>query len=140
MKIRLLTPGDEAALIAAARHFNDLELSSGRATALLADPTFLMVVAEGDLGEPMGRVYGYVLHRLEQDDLFLYEVDVDEHHQKKGVGRAILDFVTDLSKKRGFGEWFVLTEVGNVAGNALYRSAGAVTEDSPANVHVRYMR
>jgi GNAT superfamily N-acetyltransferase len=135
MRVRLLTPGDEAVLIAAAREFNDLELSHTRAAEILCDPTFMMVVAETEEGELMARVYGYELRRLDQTDLFLYEVDTAERHQRKGAGRGILDFISALCKARGYGEWFVLTECSNAAGNALYRSAGGVVEGSPANVY-----
>ena len=136
MRVRLLRQGDEADLIAAARAFNDLELSRERAMEILRDPTFVMVIAETDHGELMARVYGHELRRLDQTDLFLYEVDTAERHQRKGAGRAMLDFISALCKSRGYGEWFVPTECDNEAGNGLYRSAGAVTEGSPANIYV----
>jgi GNAT superfamily N-acetyltransferase len=136
MRVRLLAPGDEAALIAAAREFNDLELSKARAAEILNDSTFVMVVAETDKGELMARVYGHELRRLGQTDLFLYEVDTADHHRRKGAGRAMLDFVSALCRSRSYGEWFVPTECDNEAGNALYRSAGAITEGSPANIYV----
>jgi ribosomal protein S18 acetylase RimI-like enzyme len=135
MRVRLLRLGDEADLIAAAREFNDLELSHPRAAEILRDPTFVMVVAETRDGELMARVYGHELRRLDQTDLFLYEVDTVEKHQRKGAGRAVLDFISELCKSRGYGEWFVLTECSNEAGNALYRAAGGKTEGSPANIY-----
>ena len=136
MRVRLLKEGDEADLIAAAREFNDLELSRTRAAEILGDSTFVMVVAETDNGELMARIYGHELRRLDQTDLFLYEVDTAERHRRKGAGRAMLDFISTLCKSRGYGEWFVPTECNNDAGNALYRSAGAVSEGSPANIYV----
>src|SRR5215469_11746051 len=128
MRIRLLSAGDEPDLIAAAREFNDLELSAARAVELLSDPTFVMVIAETDDGELMARIYGHELRRLEQTDLFLYEVDTAERHRRKGAGRAMLDFISTLCRSRGYGEWFVPTECDNLAGNALYRSVGAIAE------------
>lgn len=135
MRVRLLKKGDEADLIAAAREFNDLQLSHARASEILNDPTFVMVIAEADTGELMARIYGHELRRLDQTDLFLYEVDTNERHRRRGASRAILDFISSLCKSRGYGEWFVLTECANEAGNALYRSAGGVVEGSPANVY-----
>lgn len=135
MRVRLLRKGDEADLIAAARAFNDLDLTGERATQILSDPSFMMVIAETDDGELMARVYGHELRRLDQTDLFLYEVDTAETHRQKGAGRAILDFISALCRSRGYGEWFVLTECSNEAGNALYRSAGGIAEGSPANVY-----
>jgi GNAT superfamily N-acetyltransferase len=94
-----------------------------------------MVIAETDEGELMARVYGHELRRLDQTDLFVYEVDTAERHQRKGAGRAMLEFVTSLCKARGYGEWFVPTECANEAGNALYRSVGGIAEGSPANIY-----
>lgn len=135
MRVRLLGPGDETDLIAASLAFNDLELPRARAAEILADPSFVMVIAETDTGELMARVYGHELRRLDQTDLFLYEVDTASRHRRNGAGRAILDFISALCKSRGYGEWFVLTECANEAGNALYRSAGGIVEGSPANVY-----
>ena len=136
MEVRMLFAGDEALLIAAAKQFNDVDLPIDRASALLADPTFLMVVARDEQGALLGRIYGHELRRLDQTDLFLYEVDVEEAHRRKGVGRAMFDFVRRLAVEKKYGEMFVLTEVDNEAGNGLYRSVGSVLEGSPANVHV----
>ncbi|MBV9329970.1 MAG: hypothetical protein JOZ55_00290, partial [Alphaproteobacteria bacterium] len=61
MDIRLLTQGDESALIAAARIFNDLELTRERAREILLDPTFLMVVVTNDTGQLASRAYAHVL-------------------------------------------------------------------------------
>jgi GNAT superfamily N-acetyltransferase len=140
MRVRLLLPGNETDLIAAAREFNDLELSQARAAEILSDPTFVMVVAETDDGELMARIYGHELRRLEQTDLFLYEIDTVERHRRKGAGRKMLEFISTLCRSRGYGEWFVPTECDNVAGNGLYRAVGAVAEHSPANIYAVRMK
>ncbi len=103
---------------------------------LLREPSYLMVVALADDDEVMGRIYGNILHRYEATDLLLYEVDVLEAYQRKGVGRAMLDYLKTYCAGRGYGEMWVLTEVGNRAGNALYKSAGGKLENSPANMYV----
>ena len=136
MNVRLLAPGDEDALIVAARQFNEIELPPALALALLRDPTFLMVVAHDENGTLLGRIYAHELRRLDQTDLFLYEVDVEDAHRRKGVCRAMLKYLGDLCVERGYGEMFVLTEVSNKAGNGVYRAAGSVLDGSPANVHV----
>ncbi len=136
MRVRLLIAGDERTLMAAARDFNDIEISREKATALLDDPTFVMVVAESSHGELLGRIYGHVLNRLDQSDLFLYEVDVAESARRKGAGRAMVDYLKAFCSERGFGEMFVPTECSNVEGNGLYRATGGITEGSPANIYV----
>lgn len=136
MKIVLLKPGDEELLQRAEAVFNPNAPSSDRCSMLLRETSFVMVVALADDNDVMGRIYGNVLHRFEATDLLLYEVDVDETHQRKGVGRAMLDFLSDLSARRGYGEMWVLTDLDNEAGNALYKSAGGHLENSPANMYV----
>jgi ribosomal protein S18 acetylase RimI-like enzyme len=136
VRIVLLKPGDEDLLRHAETVFNPKPISLERAQMLLREPTYIMVVALDDNGAILGRIYGNVLHRFEATDLLLYEVDVAEEHQRKGVGRAMLDFLAKLCTERGYGEMWVLTEPGNAAGNALYKAAGGNLENSPANMYV----
>ena len=136
MRVVLLKPGDEALLQRAEDLFWPGAATPERAAKLLREPTFVMVVALDDHGEVMGRIYGHVLHRFEATDLLMYEVDVDEPHQRKGAGRAMIEFLKSLCAERGWREMWVLTETGNAAGNALYRSAGGTLEGSPANMYV----
>jgi GNAT superfamily N-acetyltransferase len=136
VKIILLKPGDEELLLRAERVFNSEAPSPARCAMLLREPSYVMVVALTDDNEVMGRIYGNVLHRYVATDLLLYEVDVAEPHQRKGVGHAMLEYLKGLCDKRGYAEMWVLTELDNDAGNAVYRSAGGVLENSPANMYV----
>ena len=136
MKLVLLKPGDEALLQRAEAAFNPNAPSPSRSSMLLKEPSYVMIVALSGADEIMGRIYGNVLHRFEATDLLLYEVDVVDAHQRKGVGRAMLDFLSHLSAERGYGEMWVLTDLDNEAGNALYKSAGGHLENSPANMYV----
>jgi GNAT superfamily N-acetyltransferase len=138
MQITLLKQGDEALLTEAARLFNDTDISHERATLLLAEPTFFTVVALSDSAEMMGRIYGHILHRFTQTDLLLYEVDVAEEHQRKGVGKAMLEFVKALSIERGYAEMWVLTEGANLPARSLYEATGGVEENSPTIMYVFY--
>jgi len=136
VRIVLLEPGDEELLRRAEALFNPNVISRERAAMLLREPAYVMVVALGDGDAIMGRVYANVLHRFEATDLLLYEVDVAEEYQRRGVGRAMLEFLARLCAERGYGEMWVLTDPGNLAGNALYKSAGGTLENSPANMYV----
>jgi ribosomal protein S18 acetylase RimI-like enzyme len=136
VKIVLLKPGDEELLRRAEVIFNPSSISQGRAAMLLREPSYVMIAALGDGDIVMGRIYANVLHRFEARDLLLYEVDVAEEHQRKGVGRAMIDFLSQLSAERGYREMWVLTDLDNEAGNALYKSAGGHLENSPANMYV----
>jgi len=136
VKIVLLKPGDEDLLRRAEAIFNPKAISHERAAMLLSEPSYVMVVALDDGDAVMGRIYANVLYRFEATDLLLYEVDVAEQHQRKGAGRAMIDFLSRLSAERGYREMWVLTELDNEAGNALYKSAGGHLENSPTNMYV----
>lgn len=138
MKVVLLKSGDEALAIEIAKLFNDIDLSTAHAQGLLAERTFVLVAAISDDGEVMGRIYGHVLHRFGQTDLLLYEVDVADPHHRKGVGKAMMEFVKQLSQSRGYGEMWVLTEHDNAPARSLYESRGGVEENSPTIMYVFY--
>ncbi|MEI9886949.1 MAG: GNAT family N-acetyltransferase [Rhizomicrobium sp.] len=136
MKLLLLRPGDEALMQRAEDVFYPGALSAERAAFLLREPTYVMVVALDHTGAVMGRIYGHVLHRFDGTDFLIYEADTAEAHLRQGAASALLDFLKGLAHERGWREMWVLTEVGNAAGNALYRSAGGTLENSPANMYV----
>ena len=136
--IKLLQPGDDTLHIEANLLFNDCEMTQERSAALLAADTYLFVVALSETGEIMGRIYAHVLHRLNQTDLLLYEVDVDEAHQRKGIGKAMLEFMKALINERGYAEMWVLTEGDNKPARALYESAGGIEENSPTIMYAFY--
>jgi GNAT superfamily N-acetyltransferase len=136
MRIKLLEPGDEVLHSEAIRLLNDSNISFERSKELLAEPTYVFVAAVNDSNEVMGRIYGHVLHRYEQTDLLLYEVDVVDEHQRKGVGKAMIEFVRAFCGKHNYKEMWVLTEEDNVAGRALYSNTGGRLEASPTMMYV----
>jgi ribosomal protein S18 acetylase RimI-like enzyme len=118
--IRLLAPGDEEVVRELAT-----QDGPGDPELLLADPRTLMLVAfDGE--RPVGFVLAHELPRRHGDraKLFVYEVDVAEGHQRRGIGKALLARLAELARERGIRAGFVLTEPDNAAGNALYASAG----------------
>ena len=118
--VRLLASGDEAVVRALATYDGP-----GDPEGLLADPRSMMLVAfDGE--QPVGFVVGHELPRRHGDrsKLFVYEVDVAESHQCRGIGKALLARLAELARERGIRVGFVLTDEDNVPANALYRSAG----------------
>jgi aminoglycoside 3-N-acetyltransferase I len=90
-------------------------------TALLADErTIFLVAFEGD--DPVGFVFGYELPRRHgaPSVFFVYEVEVDEAHRRRGIATGLMQEALRLAGT----EAFVLTDPGNEAGNALYRRLG----------------
>jgi len=127
-EIRLLGPGDEDLLGRACRSLLEVAPEPDRCARLLAEPTFVAVVAMDGEGAPIGLVYGYVLHRPVQSDLLIHSVDVAEAHRRRGVGRAMIEALKRLAAGRGYGEMWVLTNTSNAAAMALYRNCGGVRE------------
>ena len=119
-ELRLLQTGDENVVRALRTYDGD-----GDPEALLADPRTIMLVAfDGE--QPVGFVLAHELPRRHGDrsKLFVYEVDVAESHQRRGIASALLDRLAELARERGIRVGFVLTEPDNAAANALYASAG----------------
>jgi ribosomal protein S18 acetylase RimI-like enzyme len=123
ISIRVLAPGDEGVV----RELATYE-GPGDPEALLADPRTLMLVAF-HAERPVGFVLAHELPRRHgvPAKLFVYEVDVAESHQRRGIASALLARLAELARERGIPSGFVLTGPDNGPANALYRSAGGAT-------------
>ena len=122
--IRLLAPGDEGVVRELATYDGP-----GDPEALLADPRSLLLVAF-DADHPVGFVLAHELPRRHGDraNLFVYEVDVAESHQRRGIASALLAGLAGLARERGIRVGFVLTEPDNEPANALYRRLGGTSQ------------
>ena len=65
--------------------------------------------------------------RGERANLFVYEVEVAESHQRRGIASTLFARLVELARERGIRAGFVLTEPDNDPANALYRSAGGAS-------------
>ena len=117
MEIRRLGPGDEEVVRKLATRPPHFEL--------LEDERTIFLAAFED-GEPIGFVLAHHLPRRHDPPakLLVYEVDVAEAHQRRGVGKALLAELAEIARERGIPHGWVLTDDDNTAGMALYRSAG----------------
>jgi ribosomal protein S18 acetylase RimI-like enzyme len=124
LEIRHLGPGDEAVVHGAAELFDKPPIPAAT-TAFLAAPDHHLLIADRG-GEPAGFVSGVeTTHPDKGTEMFLYELGVAEAHRGHGVGRALVEALADLARRRGcYGMW-VLTDKDNDAALATYRRAGA---------------
>ena len=117
MRIRRLGPGDEDVVRRLARREPQ--------TALLEDDRcFYLAAFDGD--DPVGFVLAYELLRRHGDPsvLFVYEIDVAEAHQRRGIGTALMEQVARAAAQRGIRSGFVLTNQSNGPAMAFYASLG----------------
>ena len=63
-------------------------------------------------------------------ELWINEVGVAPTHQGKGIGKMLMQRTLEEAKRSGCSEAWVLTDRGNQAAMALYKSAGGI-EDVP---------
>ena len=129
--IRVLRPGDEAAVLAAGRLF-DAEPQPGATERFLAEPTHHLLVAYDDTNEPVGFVSGVeTTHPDKGTEMFLYELSVAEAHRRQGTGTALVNALEALAKERGcYGMW-VLVDDDNAPARATYASAGGSDASRP---------
>jgi ribosomal protein S18 acetylase RimI-like enzyme len=131
MNIRRLGPGDEGVVANLA--------TRPPQTALFGDERTLFLVAfDGE--RPMGFVLAHELPRRHGDpsNLLVYEVDVAEVYRRRGVGKALLDDLATLARRRGIREGWVLTDEDDHAAMALYRSAGGLLPQQVTMWEFRY--
>jgi GNAT superfamily N-acetyltransferase len=122
--IRRLAPGDELLLQELCRRFKDRVPTADEARAVLARDALPIWVAEVD-GELAGFAYAHVLLRIDGDtSVFLYELDVDERFQRRGLGRALVEEARALGRELGAKEMWVETSYDNEPARRTYAAAG----------------
>lgn len=104
---------------------------AGEGRRFLADPANLLVVAFWD-DMPCGFATAHRLQRFDRRraEALLYEIGVDETHQRRGIGAALVEEVKRWAAEAGADEVWVLTERTNAAAMALYRGSGGVEDEA----------
>jgi ribosomal protein S18 acetylase RimI-like enzyme len=122
MDIRRVTSFD--AVVAAGHLFDDVPREDAT-RAFLADDRHHLLIAYVD-GEPAGFVSGVeTIHPDKGVEMFLYELGVDEAHQRRGIASALVQHLIGLAGERGCTGVWTGTEKDNAAALATYRRAGA---------------
>jgi ribosomal protein S18 acetylase RimI-like enzyme len=128
MKVEVMRPGAEDRVLEAA-HLFDHQVHESAVRAFLADDRHHLLIAYVE-GRPAGFVSAVEL--LHPDKLkpetFLYELGVDPEFRRLGVATELVRELIRLSRGRGCGEMFVLTDEANDAALATYRKAGGRRE------------
>ena len=127
MEIRVLGPGDDELVIAAAHLFDGPALADATERFLTSTGHHLVLAYED--GRAIGFVSGVeVTHPDKGTEMFVYEVGVDERWRRRGVGRALLEALAAIARAGGcYGMW-VVTDGDNVAARSMYEGTGGVPE------------
>lgn len=122
MDIRRITSFDA---VVAAGHLFDDQPREDATRAFLADDRHHLLIAYVD-GEPAGFASGVeTIHPDKGVEMFLYELGVDEAHQRRGIGTALVGHLIELARERGCTGVWTGTEKDNTAALATYRRAEA---------------
>jgi aminoglycoside 3-N-acetyltransferase I len=82
----------------------------------------------------IGGLTGYELEMYKEEikEMFLYEIAVVEDYRKKGVAKALIEFLKQLCVLKGIREMYVGTSVNNTAAMKLYKSTGGQADEDIA--------
>ncbi|HEY5092540.1 MAG TPA: GNAT family N-acetyltransferase [Acidimicrobiales bacterium] len=127
MEIRHMGPDDQGRVTQAEFLFDGPALTTAT-RQFLNDARHHLLIAY-DESEPVGFVTGVEMtHPDKGTEMFLYELEVKESYQRKGIGTMLVARLEVLARERGcYGMW-VLTSDDNAAALATYKSAGGTGE------------
>ncbi|MFF0429090.1 GNAT family N-acetyltransferase [Streptomyces sp. NPDC004520] len=125
MEIRRIVQADS---VNAAGYLFDTAPVPEATEQFLADERHHLLIAYVD-DIPAGMVTGVEMtHPDKGTEMFLYELGVDESYRGRGVGRALVSALADLSRERGCYSVWTITDEDNAAALATYSRVGGVPE------------
>ena len=135
--IRILGVNDKAILANVASDVFDHPVDSRWSTEFLEDARHHLAVAiEDELVLGMASAVHYV-HPDKAPELWINEVGVAPSHQRKGIGKRLMDALLKHGRTLGCKEAWVLTEEENTAARRLYESVGG-EEEIPRPVYFTF--
>jgi aminoglycoside 6'-N-acetyltransferase I len=118
--IRRLTAANAALLDSLAPDVFDNPVDPTSLQAFLADPRHVLIVAlDGDAVVGMATAFEY-FHPDKPPQMFINEVGVAPPHQRRGVGRKLVEAMLLEARTRGCSTAWVATDEDNAAARALY--------------------
>ena len=140
MIIRAAIPADAGDLARMNAAFNGVSDSAAQIAARMAACADVetAILAEWD-----GYVGGFACVRVVPCLLYaepyaeLTELYVEPAFRRRGLGRALIAYAEQLARARGATELLIMTGVGNMAAQALYRAVGYDTYAVALNRKVR---
>ena len=123
-EIKILRSSDQAVLDNIAAGVFDNALDPRLVVEFLSDDRHHLAVAV-DQGQVIGFASGvHYVHPDKPPELWINEVGVALSHQRRGIGKAVIQALLQHARHLGCGEAWVLTERSNHAAMRLYASTG----------------
>ena len=124
VSIRQLGPQDAGAAELLVAKFHRHSVTDQYLAGLLTDARNLLLVAE-DGDELVGFVWAHWLPRLkiERQQLFVYEIDVDQQYHRQGIGTMLMRAAISAAEAEG-ADAFVFTNRSNAKAVAFYKRLG----------------
>lgn len=124
----MLESDDAAVLDRVAPDVFDFDVVDEYRAEFLADPRHHIAVAiDEDIVVGIASALHY-LHPDKPNDYFINEVGVAPSHQRKGIGKKLLETLFDHARSLNCKEAWVATEEENTNAQKLYSSLGATGE------------
>jgi ribosomal protein S18 acetylase RimI-like enzyme len=128
-QIKILGPSDFQVLSNIADGVFDDPIVPDSAQEFLSDPRHRLVVAlDNDMVVGFVSSVIYVHPDKTAPELWINEVGVAPTHQGQGIGKMLMQRTLEEAKRSGCSEAWVLTDRGNLAAMALYKSVGGIEE------------
>lgn len=122
--IRPMGPDDLRQVLSVEEGLFDNPVRKEQAAAFLNTDGHVMFLAF-DGAQAVGMASGTVLlHPDKAPAMFVNEIGVRETHQRRGIGKALLQAIIQNARDRGCEGVWLGTELDNVPARALYRSLG----------------
>ena len=127
LDIKFLAPADVDILNNVAQDVFDDPIIMSSAQEFLNNPRHRLVVALDD-NIVVGFVSAviYVHPDKPSPELWINEIGVAPTHQRRGIGKRLLQSMLEAAKQSGCTEVWVLTDRENIAAMAMYKSVGGV--------------
>jgi ribosomal protein S18 acetylase RimI-like enzyme len=124
--IKILQAGDDRVLMNVAAGLFDNPIDEKLTKEFLEDPRHHIAVAIDD-GKVVAFASGvHYVHPDKPPELWVNEVSVAPTHQRRGLGKAVLQALFEVGKSHNCAAAWVLTHRGNPAAMALYSSVGGI--------------
>jgi len=144
-RIRAATAADAPRIGAVARAGYDIYVSRiGRPPApMVADFAAHIAAGEVVVVETGGSIAGYMVSWPEADAYFIDNIAVDPDRQRRGLGRALIDYAAAEARRLGLPAVRLYTNVAMTENRAMYARLGFVethhtTEDGFHRVYLRW--